>query len=241
MGISWNLPFSYHGEHIRKHEQSECLESLYATRAPSDVPLFQSRAAGIEKWFRRNGYDYPLDRNPMDVSWDYLKARPYTVKAEDKFSYARFLGSLKAAQTYTPWWEVDEFERTYLALETDSLGKSKKTKIKESVAETAEEKGAPTGPGVATVQDRLELNACSSAVAHSALMLGKSEHQRICGAVSSVCASMISYYASNARESRCHEGCSKWLKEKLNGGWMEFLKGFLTSTHYQKQLVRVHV
>ena len=76
----------------------------------------------LARCLRRDKVDLSGDGEQADVVWAKLAERSFAFREGVRANTARFLSIIHTARSKTPWWEVHEFERLWLAIECDYLG-----------------------------------------------------------------------------------------------------------------------
>ena len=232
MLMKWNLVFGpgrdqNSGE--RYHELSECLDKLYKTRCPDNTPLFQDRLVGLVECLKRNGHQLN-NGDGLDLQvWAMLADRPFNLKEGFKANCNRFCGTIHVAMKKVPYWEIDEFEVTYLALEQGMLSTAtafKKLTLKVGAADTAAEGGAPTG-GALTCEDKMSMSACHNAVVHSVVMMDNGNNYRICQNIIEISKCLPPFYADASKNCRSADGCEKWSIDMAAEGVFRHLEGIM--------------
>lgn len=113
MVVSWNMPFGPRkGGDLRLHQLRSCLQDFYTSGDATENPLFATHRPGIAKVVRQNGVDLPEVSAQEDEIIEWLKSRAAFGRTGRRVSMCRFLSSVAACVEKTPYWCVDEFERT---------------------------------------------------------------------------------------------------------------------------------
>ena len=238
MAISWNLPFGYKRDHVRKFELWESLVQLYKTHEPDETPLFLEYSHDIIEALKKLDYDFPHGMNEVHLAWGYLRDRPFAHPTLYRMTMCRFLSSHKTAEYFAPWWHIDKFERTWLALESDAFAKVKTSKVvaKLGDAEAVGEHSGSTDAKQFTVHDRLEVHACDNAVAHSALMLFPTSHLRLVKCVTEATRPLPDFTGNAARMCRDSSGTEEWVKDMADLGIVAHLVSFMMAPYNLKLL-----
>jgi hypothetical protein len=163
MMISWNLPYGPDRDHVRMSQLREAVQAGFSRTTPRTNPLFMQMSSGIIESFHRNGFDFNDDEPKEDQVWRAMAERGFGRRQGHRVSLCRFAAGLAKAVGETKWWDVDRYERTYLALETGMMSNSallKKLRLKAGPAEAVEEGGASTSTTKLTMEDRGDLRAC---------------------------------------------------------------------------------
>mmetsp|Transcript_110224 Transcript_110224/g.351305 ORF Transcript_110224/g.351305 Transcript_110224/m.351305 type:complete len:577 (+) Transcript_110224:1936-3666(+) len=230
MVIVWNLPYGPHKEHQRFHQLAEATKDLYDRFKPSEVLLFLAKAKGIIDCYSRNGHEFHGESSEEEQVWQLMKTRLFAPSGGSRVSLSRFCGSIHAAGLQVPWWEVQEFERMYVALECDMLSSkatAQKFTVKPAVDGENGEGGASTNPQRFTLEDKQNMMGAESAVVHSCLMLEKSVNFRVCMSVVVVTKHLISFYTEAAKRCKCADGNQSWVKDMVSAGIVTHLRDIL--------------
>ena len=92
---------------------------------------------------------------------ELLQQRAAFVKTRSRIVLNRFLGLVHGNEQNTPWWEVDEFESTYCALELDFLrGKHfvERLRLRPGPAQVVGEDGGATAERRLNLEDHVILS-----------------------------------------------------------------------------------
>ena len=169
MMISWNLPYGPDRDHQRMLQLDGALEMLYKTGTAKSTPLFMKKVDGIIKCLKRNGVRFSGSWSEDEEAFRIRCERMHGRKRGRRMTASRFAAGLQKALECTAWWEVDSFEREYLALEGDMVGNAglaNKIKLiadKEQHAAVAEG-GAPSSATQFGMEDKGDLRkSCSNA------------------------------------------------------------------------------
>ena len=130
MAISWNLVFGPDRNHERRHQLHSCMRALYEKSVPESTPLFLAKVNMIIDCLRRNGYEFTGERPHYVQAWEILAKRPFAVAEGERCTMSRFCSTITANERRAAWWEVEAFERAFLALETGVLKGSAAAKLK---------------------------------------------------------------------------------------------------------------
>ena len=163
MMISWNLPYGPDRDHVRMSQLREAVQAGFQRTTPRTNPLFMQMSSGIVEAFHRTGFDFNDVEPKEDQAWRAMSERTFGRRQGHRVSLCRFGAGLAKAVGETKWWDVDRYERTYLALETGMLSNSallKRLRLKAGAAEAVEEGGASTSVTKLTMEDRGDLRAC---------------------------------------------------------------------------------
>jgi hypothetical protein len=208
MAISWNLVFGPDKNHERKHQLGGALRALYKKSTAETTPLFMARASGIIECLKRNGHAFNSDTAEHAQAWAILSKRPFAVAEGERCTFSRFCASISACEKRTPWWEVEAFERLYLALETGVLkgGAVQKLAVFPGGAEAGSEAGHSTSSAAINLEDRTSMRCCANAVAHSAVMLEQPQNQRVNQILARNGGVIKRFYATASKQSRSAAG-----------------------------------
>ena len=231
MSVSWNLVFGPDKNHERKHQLSSALKALYAKATPGTTPLFMAKVAGIIACLKRNGHQFDNETPEFEQAWAILAKRPFAVSEGERVTLARVCATVHACNKRTPWWEVEAFERSYLALETGVMkGRAAvKLTIAPGPAEEVAEGGRSTNPALMSLEDRASMRVCANAVAHSAVMLELEGNKRVCDCLGVQGQVFQDFYTDAARSCRSAHGCERWLSRLAVGGLQSHLRAFMDS------------
>lgn len=164
MMISWNLPYGPDKDHHRMSELREAMQQSFKRSTAKTSPLFVKMSGGIVECMERNGLEFHTD-DKEEEAWVMLQGQQFGRKSGYRVNLCRFCGSLAKGLSETSWWEVDLYQRTYLALETDMLGNSallRKIRLKVGASQSVNEGGGTTSASRLTMEDRGELRSCMS-------------------------------------------------------------------------------
>ena len=183
MCVSWNMPFGkLKDTQENMHQLAEALDFLYNNRTPETTPLFQDRLPGIVACMRRNKVQLSGDQTLEQEVWDKLRERVFHSNDRMRANFGRLCATLHTAAKKSPWWEVHEFERLWLAYSCDMLASKQVLKnipMKLGDGELVKEEGSSTSASVVTFHDRTEMKMCQNAIVSSAVLLRNSNHQRL--------------------------------------------------------------
>lgn len=139
----------------------------------------------------------------------------------------RFQGLTAGCELNSPWWEVDEFARVYLCLESDWFhGKSfaERLRIRPGPPHTVAENGGPTSERRLTLEDRSSLrSSCTNAVVISAVVLSDPLNHRLCEAVNVIAGPLKSWHAHQNRILRSCPESLEWVKSQAAGTYMDHI------------------
>ena len=182
--------------------------------------MFIAKVQGIIACFRRNGHQFDADRPLATQACELMAARPWAGDRGQRVSLSRFCGSIHACRKQTTWWEVQEFERTYLALEADLLTPSAistKRPLPELKPSDVVGNDTSIAPQRLTFEDRHHAKT-ENAVVHSTLMLERQANFRLFAAIA-VCGSpLIDFYVDTSTRTKSSEDTEAWVKDMVDGG-----------------------
>ncbi|CAK0910335.1 unnamed protein product, partial [Prorocentrum cordatum] len=117
MLCSWNLPFGPNPDERKRYKElREAMADFVNSKGAKSSPLFLSKASGLRTCYERQGHKFDDSRDIEDQLLELLSARAGHVPTGMRTNLNRFQGVTACALKNVPNWEVDEFERTCLAL-----------------------------------------------------------------------------------------------------------------------------
>ena len=123
MLISWNLEHGHHSDRFRMNQLRSSLASLLKERRPHQVPLFKKLAGSMVHELEAGGIvTFPREQPIEEELWQWLQKRADCGTLHRRVATNRFGGTQHAAMKHLPYWSVELFERTFLALEMGFLG-----------------------------------------------------------------------------------------------------------------------
>lgn len=146
-------------------ELQESLKAGFERTTAYTNPLYLKLSGNIIEALERNGVQFSGDIPPEVEAFDLLSKQEFVRKSGARVTLCRWLASLSKALSETKWWEIDCYQRTYLALEADMLGNSgllRKLRLRAGASEEVSEAGGATGSHRITIEDRGDLKACLS-------------------------------------------------------------------------------
>lgn len=241
MVLVWNMPYGPWREHQRLHQLSEALQDLYSNQSIAETPLFTAKSAGIIRCLKRQGYTFEPDSPEEDQAWQMMATRPWAGDRGCRISLSRFCGSIHACQRQVPWWEVQEFERTYLALESDLLtpkAVAERCELKHGSGDQAVTGESSTNPQRFSFEDRFQAKAIENAVVHSVLMLEKPANFRVCTAIAAAGQHLIAFYTDFSKRVVSADSTEKWVCDMVDGGIAEHLQAIFSEPFGRPSLER---
>lgn len=232
MVVSWNMPHGpRRGDDLRMHQMRSCLKNLYESD-PFQQPLYMANHRNILRCLARNGIALPGEKEAVVEAFEYLKDRAMFGKIGRRTTMARFAGAVYTCTKQVPMWEVDEFERTYCALEFDFLGNKGLSKLiihGEARASVEDgEEGGQTGANRPTVDDAVLRSVACNAVAISQLLLSDRSNQRHCEILSLSARVLKEWHTEQNKEQRSAAGAKKWAVGQVQGGYMQMCASILS-------------
>lgn len=112
--ISCNLLHGPGREDYRCAQLRDHMQELLKQPTPVDVPLFQALAPRIIAAFEDSGADFVSGVSEELQAWRMLPERQAFLKEGPRATMCRFAGTLRAN---LPFWAIQQFERTHVALE----------------------------------------------------------------------------------------------------------------------------
>ena len=229
MLISWNLEHGPHTDRARHYQIKEALQTLLTNRTPAQVPLFQQLAGAMVADLEDGGVmQFPRERAIEAELWDWLVQYSKSGTLHRRVSTNRFGGTQNAAMKHAPYWSVELFTRTFLALEMGWLKGSKfvqKITAKGSGASATAAGG--THPKHLQVDDRVLRKCCANAVVISVLTLDDANNKRVVKAVVEVQRPLNDYHTLQNRTCRSGPECSEWLVGQTTGEYDKHLCNFV--------------
>ena len=130
-----------------------------------------------------------------------------------------------------PWWAVDEFERTYIALEMDFLGTKGISRLiisgEARASLDADEGGASTGASRPTIDDAVLRSVACNAVVISQIILADRSSERFCEMLLLTAEILVEWHTVQNTEQRSAAGSLSWMRGQVQGGYMEHCRSFL--------------
>ena len=180
---------------------------------------------------QRNGVELPGEKEPAVEVFEWLRERALFGKAGRRTTMTRFAGAVYSCTKLVPWWAVDEFERTYIALEMDFLGNKGISKLiisgEARASLDADEGGASTGASRPTIHDAVLRSVACNAVAISQIILADRSNERFCEMLLLTAEILVEWHTVQNTEQRSAAGSLSWMRGQVQGGYMEHCRSFL--------------
>ena len=227
MMIHWNCEFGPEKEHGRKFQISQAMGACFRTSSPEQCPLFLANSRGIIA--NLESLEVKLEDDKMQAAWKHLKANAWAPTGFQRCNMNRFLGSLHTAINRLRRWNIDKFQRTWLAIETGMLTTKKvvdKLALRPSEAMVTEE-GGSTSEAKISFEDKQTISFAKNAVITSVVMLSNEDHHWIVQLVCKVGEPVIEWHSIQNRELRSAKGTSEWVVSQVAGDLVAHLSAIV--------------
>lgn len=216
--ISMNLPYGPDRDDQRGAQIREALQHALQDNSPATSPLFMAHSSEMLDELRCRGVDTHGTHGEEQFVWDFLAERPRT--AGRRVAMNRFHASISASMFHEQNWLFDQFERTYLALETDCLSGRKlqeRIALRLGVTETVPEAGAPVRAHV-HLEDRGLKSACQNCIAISVMVLQSITNRRVINCVTAGASKVLDWHSEQNRQLRSCDATARLLLSQTVGG-----------------------
>ena len=218
MLISWNLEHGPRQDAARRIQFWDGLNHFYQGRTPQEMPMFMAGAPAMIKQLEDAGVaEFPREKAVELELWDWLVARNHARQLGRRTSAWRYGALMAAHRKNAPYWEVQSFERSVMAMETDVLkGKKLIEKVTISKADSSSAAGdSSTTPTGIQLEGRPLRSMASNAVGVSVMTLVQPDNKRVLDIMLiATCAPMDAFHTRQNRDPRdVFETEDGWLHE----------------------------
>lgn len=122
--VSVNLLHGPDREDYRYAQLREHMQLLFERPDPTGVPLFISMAPRIIASLKSTGAEFVSGTSEELQAWQMLRERASFLKEGKRASMCRFGVVAATLKEHLPFWAIEQFERTHVALEEDFVHNS---------------------------------------------------------------------------------------------------------------------
>ncbi len=228
MLVVWNTEFSPEREHARKHQLSESMAALMKKSTPATCPLFLNMCNDIGECYRLLGHQFENDSGPLFQRevWNLLSKEPFAPSGFYRCNTNRFMGSLHTGSHRVKRWDIDRFERSFMAVELDLLGCRKvieKITMPRSAVEVVAEGGGSTSSTRLCFEDRATMTFAQNAVVCSVVMLSNLDNRRIVETICLAAAPVLDWHTVQAGRLKDAISNEEWVLAQLEGDLMKHI------------------
>lgn len=237
--ITFNLEHGPHRDQGRRNQLRDGLAKLFETRSPEQCPLFEQMSPEMAQDLEEAGIlQFSGEESREATLWEWLKSRSRHGPMGRRVSMCRFGGMQHAAMSQRPYWTVNLFERTLLALEQDMLrGKKFEAKLTLKAKHVEGASGSTTNPTHLQLDDRALRGCCENAVVVSILTLDDADHRRVVDCVLTAQAPLDKWHTEQNRTLRSTESTRGWLLQQVSGAYRANVQAFIAKLFCLDSLV----
>jgi hypothetical protein len=228
--IDWNALHGDNKDESRYNQLREALSTIYNKYTAASMPLFRELApAMITQLEAGDIIIFPRIRPVEEELFEFLQSRAKFLRIGRRTSLCRFGGAIKKLHEEFPFWSVNEFEATTLALELDMLKGRKfldKVTLKPGAAESiGVGSTCPTG---IQLEDRTLRDCAGNAIVLRVMTLAEESHRQVCVQLAVLSMPFKTWHTSQNRDLRSVGKTEEWLIDQIaNGGFTKHLQEFI--------------